>query len=165
MEVVLGMAKSHLDLIGSKGPKLELDFLRLVYAKQRLEAKGDVVHAFLAVMSQEIRQRCEAWEAKYDAAGAVEVLVVELTAEQELALRDEKARNVSGMIAGSQGQPVGDDSAADLGKVIAEDFLDWTIEGRFGPLKRIEREDEMPFKVRWDYCAQGSALDLDNRGR
>ncbi len=154
MEVVLGMAKSHLDLKGGKRHALELDLLRLVYAKQRIEARGDVVHAFLAAMTQDLRERCEAWTAKYEAPGAVEVLVVECTPEQAEALRGEKARNVSGMIAGSQGLPVGDDSEAGLGKVIAEDYLDWYIEKRFGPLTRVERESEMPFGVRWDYCGR-----------
>ncbi len=154
MEIVLGMAKSNLNLNGAKAQKLELDFLRLVYAKQRLEARGEVVHVFLAVMTQDLRERCEAWAAKYEAPGAVEILVVECTPEQAEALRAEKARNVSGMIAGSQGQPVGDDSEAELGKVIAEDFLDWYIEKRFGALNRVEREAEMPFGVRWDYCGR-----------
>lgn len=152
MEIVLGMAKSSLNLLGSKGPKLELDLLRLVRAKERLSARGETVHAVLAVMTQDLRARCEAWAAKYEAPGAVEVLVVECTPEQAEALRSEKARNVSGMIAGSQGQLAGEDSEAGIGRAIAEDFLDWYIEKRFGPLTRIERENEMPFGIRWDYC-------------
>ena len=161
MEIVLGLAKGHLDLKGGKWHALELDLRRLVYAKQRLEARGDVVHAFLAVMTQDLRDRCEAWAANYDARGAVEVLVVECTSEQAQALRDEKARNISGMIAGSQGLPVGlaeparwEDSEAGLEKVIAEDYLDWYIEKRFGSLTRVERESEMPFGIGWDYCGR-----------
>lgn len=61
MKHVLGMAKSHLDLKGAKGPKLELDFLRLVYAVKELRARGDQANGYLLVMEEDIASRVKSW--------------------------------------------------------------------------------------------------------
>lgn len=54
---VFGMAKSSLDLLGAKRQKLELDFLRLVYACQHYQANGCQAFGYLAVTSAAIEQQ------------------------------------------------------------------------------------------------------------
>jgi len=66
---VFGMAKSHLDLKGAKGPKLELDFLRLVYVIKDFRSKGKQATGYMAVLTDQIAQRVNGWAHKYDAKG------------------------------------------------------------------------------------------------
>ena len=48
---ILGMAKSHLDLEGAKGPKLELDFLKIAYALAWLNVIGESGKGYLLVLT------------------------------------------------------------------------------------------------------------------
>ena len=54
MKHILGMAKSHLDLRGAKAPKLELDYLHLIYAVKEIREKGESAQGYLVVMTEEI---------------------------------------------------------------------------------------------------------------
>ena len=69
MKHVLGMAKSALDLRGAKGPKLELDYLRLLYAVKELRKRGDNAQGYLIVLTEPIHERTRQWENKYLAGG------------------------------------------------------------------------------------------------
>jgi len=151
---VLGMAKSHLDLKGAKGPKLELDFLRLVYTVKELRARGDQAKGYLTVMEKGIATRVDSWIEKYQAGDTVVVEVAGLSADEREALKAEKKRNVAGMIAGSLGSTVGNQSNAELGKRAGEDALRRLVISREPGVQEIKDEGVFPLGIRWDFYGQ-----------
>ncbi len=100
---ILGMVKRNLDLKGAKGPKLELDFLRLVYAVKELRRSGNEAKGYLLVMTSPIAQRVAAWQAKYQAGDSVVVEIASLSAEQLGTIQAEVRANIDGMVAGTVG--------------------------------------------------------------
>ena len=51
MKHVLGMVKSQLDLRGAKSQKLELDYLRLIYAVKKIRKQKDNAMGYLAALT------------------------------------------------------------------------------------------------------------------
>ena len=143
------MAKSNLDLKGAKGPKLELDFLRLAYASRQLEGE---VRCYLVVMTEEIAIHVGGWAIKYEAEDLVEVLVAPLSPEQLTALRAEKLRNIQAMVDGVAGK---DASAADasFGRDLGEHYLHQIVAERHPQATQVAATVH-PFGVRWDYCGE-----------
>ena len=64
-KIIIGMTKSFLDLHGSRGRSLELDFLRIVYANV---LHSDKIHkSYLVVMTDEIAKTAnDIWRKKYE---------------------------------------------------------------------------------------------------
>jgi|WetSurSiteA1Bulk_404760.scaffolds.fasta_scaffold46472_1 hypothetical protein len=151
MRHVLGMAKSHLDLKGAKGPKLELDFLRLVYSVMRLRQKGDSALGYLIVMTATIADTVSGWASKYDSAECVIVNVASLSAEQMQRLSAEKQGNVEGMVRGTLGNAVEGKSDAPYGKSLAEEALRECIRQREPDAREVMNKLLFPFGIRWDY--------------
>ena len=83
MRQIIGMAKSNLDLRGAKGPKLELDFLRLVYAVKEAKRENQETKAYLLVMTEKIKNRVNEWAKKYNAEGLVETIVLDLSEDEQ----------------------------------------------------------------------------------
>ena len=148
---ILGMAKSHLDLKGAKGPKLELDFLRLAYVIHRPDSLGETGKGFLFVFTPAIKKRAEFWIQKYGTDDDIEILLAELTEEEKHQLNEEKKRNREGMIAGSQGEAVDGESSADLGKALGEDKLREAIKKRYPDVTEITDVSKFPLGVNWDF--------------
>lgn len=151
MKHILGMAKSHLDLRGAKGPKLELDLLRLVYAVKELRSQGQEAQGYLLVLTEDIEVRAKKWLDKYQAGDTVDILRKDLLAEDLKALEAEKERNIAGMVAGSTGELVGDRSSAGRGKYLGEEALRKQIMSLVPGVKEITKEREFPFGIRWDF--------------
>jgi len=151
---VLGMAKSHFDLKGAKGPKLELDFLRLVYTVKELRARGHGAIGYLLVMEKVIATRIDYWIKKYQAGDTVVIEVAELSSDEQEVLQAEKKSNVAGMIAGSLGRTVGKRSNAELGKQVGEGALRSLVMSREPGVKEIKDESTFPFGIRWDFYGQ-----------
>lgn len=145
------MAKRHLDLRGAKGPKLELDFLRLAVAVARLRQDGDDAKGYLLVMTPTIRKRTEAWVTKYETEDTVEVVSIDLTESELRQLKAEVSANTEGMMLGTQGRPVGNRSNARSGGHLAEDKLRAMIEDREPGMQRVNDPSKFPLKVQWDY--------------
>ena len=154
MTLVLGMAKSNLDLKGAKGPKLELDFLRLAYAKQHLQGDGREVRAFLVVAARKIKDLTDQWAAKYKAMGDVEVVVLECSAEEEAELIAEKKRNTEAMVSGTLGRESNGGSDAAHGKELGERFLRQLVCSKFAGIREISDEKFFPFGIRWDFFGE-----------
>ena len=148
---ILGMAKSHLDLKGAKGPKLELDFLRLVYVIHRLDFIGETGKGFLLVFTQAIKKSAESWIQKYETDYDIEILLAELTEEEKHQLNEEKKRNREGMITGSQGEAVDCESNADFGKALGENKLCEAIKERYPDVTEITDVSKFPLGVSWDF--------------
>lgn len=148
---ILGMSKSHLDLKGAKGPKLELDFLRLVYVVKELRARGDHAKGYLLVMEKDIATRAKSWIEKYQAGDTVAIGIAELSPDDREALETEKKSNITGMIAGSLGSIVGNQSNAVLGKQLGEDALKSLIMSKESEVQEIKDESVFPFDIRWDF--------------
>ena len=157
MKHILGMAKSNLDMKGAKGPKLELDFLRLAYAVKELSSKGDSATGYLLVMTEEIAQRARSWTEKYQSGDAVVIAVANLSPTELVALRTEKENNVAGMVAGSLGNDVGSQSVAEMGRQLGERKLRKTIMDTEHKVQEIEDVNEFPLGIRWDYYGRSGA--------
>ena len=71
---VLGMAKSSLDLRGAKGPKLELDFLRLAYVVRDFRAAGENAVGYLAVLDTRVAATAAGWIEKYRTGNQISIL-------------------------------------------------------------------------------------------
>jgi hypothetical protein len=154
MKHVLGMAKSNLDLKGAKGPKLELDLLRLVYAVKELRQRGDQAKGYLLVMTEDIAKRTESWIQKYQAGDTVVVAVAKLSPDSQEALEIEKKNNVTGMLAGSLGNTVGSRSDAALGKRLGERALRSRIMGDEPEIQEITDKSAFPLGIHWDFYGQ-----------
>lgn len=148
---VIGMTKSSTDLIGAKNPKLELDFLRLVYVVKELRSEGLSAKGCLVVMSSAIAGRVEGWGDKYKAGDAVEVVVASLSTEEMERLYAEKKRNVEGMIDGTQGGEVAGRSDANDGKKIGEEALRKQIQFNEPDIVEMTDKATFPFSIDWDY--------------
>ena len=151
MRHVLGIAKRHLDLKGAKGPKLELDYLRLALAVAEYRLHGDEAQGYLLVMTEAIRKRTEAWAKKYRTSDAVEVTVAVLTHAEREQVEAEVRANRRGMLEGAQGQPVEGRSDASEGALLAERSLRDLIEKREPGVNRLQDRSAFPLRVQWDY--------------
>lgn len=157
MRHILGMAKRFLDLNGAKGPKLELDYLRLTYVVKELRTPGVEAQGYLLVMTPEICRVTSLWKNKYRAAGTVHVLVASPSDSERLLIEREVASNTAGMLAGSSGSESGVRSSAMVGAAIAERYLAEMIGIREPTVSRITRQREFPFGIRWDYYGVAEA--------
>ena len=151
MKHILGMAKSHLDLKGAKAPKLELDYLRLIYAVREMRKQGDSAQGYLVVMTEEILNRVRQWEYKYQGKECVEVLSVSLPSRVRRTLENEKPRNLAGMVAGSTGGKAGGRSNADTGRNTGEAALTEIILRLEPSVQRVRDENRFPLGIRWDF--------------
>jgi hypothetical protein len=151
MKHILGMVKRNLDMNGAKGPKLELDFLRLVYAIKELRRSGSDAKGYLLVMTPPIAQRVAGWQSKYQAGDSVVVLTAQLSQEQFGIIRAEVRANIEGMVAGTVGENVAGRSDATAGGQIGEELLQQLIEIHEQGVHRSLNEREFPFRIRWDY--------------
>jgi len=151
MKHVLGMAKSSLDLKGAKSQKLELDYLRLVYAVKELRKNGDNAHGYLIVLTPQISERVKQWEDKYSGKHCVEVIDASLSTGVKNRLKNEKANNLAGIAAGVTGGEVGGRSRANFGRDTGENVLRQTILELEPKVKLVKDESRFPCRVRWDF--------------
>ena len=148
---ILGMVKSNLDFKGAKGPRLELDYLRLVYAVKEMRKQGDNAQGYLVVMTDEMLNRVSQWEDKYRGRGHVEVISASLAGRIRYKLEHEKATNVAGMIEGLMGDKAASHSNANIGREIGEDALNETILRLEPNVQRVRDENRFPLGIRWDF--------------
>ena len=148
---VLGMAKRFLDLRGAKGPKLELDYLRLLYAVKELRFHGEEAQGYLLVLTSKIESVTLRWQEKYEAGDTVRVLVPELSDPERSLFEREIAANILGMLEGYLGSSSGNQSSAAEGAAIAEAHLEALLKVHEPEAIRIMRPAEFPFHIRWDY--------------
>ena len=151
MKHILGMAKSHLDFKGAKAPKLELDYLRLVYAVKEMRKQGENAHGYFVVMTDEMVSRVYQWENKYQGKGHVEVKSASLAERIRHKLENEKAANLAGMIESLIGGRTAGRSNANIGREIGEDALGEIIHSLEPDVQRVRDENRFPLGIRWDF--------------
>lgn len=151
MRHILGMTKSFLDLKGAKSSKLELDYLRLVYAVKEIRKRGDSAHGYLVVLTPQILDRVNQWEDKYRGNKCVEVINASLPSLIKDSLKQEKASNLAGMVAGVTGGKVGGRSNANFGRETGEDALKRTILMLEPNVEQVKDENKFPCGIRWDF--------------
>ena len=156
MRHILGMAKRHLDLNGAKAPKLELDYLRLVYCVKELRRAGDDAQGYLLVMTDAIARRTVSWENKYSAGDTVTVHVAQLNEQNVNDLQAEIQNNIDGMVAGTIGEDVAGRSDASVGGQLGENQLRDVIAQHEPHAVQCENEREFPFQIRWDYYGRAN---------
>lgn len=149
---VLGMAKSSLDLLGAKRQKLELDYLRLVYACQHYQAQGYHAFGYLAVTSTIIEQQVQKWAAKYLVpVGLVQLVIPTLSDVEHQGLLAEKSRNRLGNLAKADAAVLVKDADGSLGRDLLEAALQSHILEQHPALQEGAVVGANPMGIRWDY--------------
>jgi hypothetical protein len=154
---VLGIAFPHAELDGPRVDELELHFLRLSYAVQRLTQSGVDACGYFVVLRQEIRDRVLRLKADYGAGDNVRVVFAGLLISEmtELAQAADVARTS------------GDEaSAAGVRRAISMNVLRREIASQEPDVVEMSPTEAGPFAVMWDYCgvvsssacASGAAL-------
>ena len=143
------MAKSSLDLRGAKGPKLELDFLRLAYVVRDIRAAGGNAVGYLAVLDSRVAATASTWIEKYQSGDAVIVLMCELGMRDHEMLKGEKSDNARGFLPDAGIRNLERKLAiADLGREFGERALQRAIEERHPGILSCPKP---PFGIQWDY--------------
>ncbi len=145
------MAKGFLDLKGAKAPKLELDYLRLLYVVKEIRKKGEVARGYLLVMDEDIYQRVNKWKDRYKSNDEVEVINQTLTVNEIQLIKSEKIQNIKGMLAGAQGEEVNGKADASIAGSIGENKLKEYIMNKEKGVRQIEDKSEHPFGIQWDF--------------
>jgi hypothetical protein len=147
MKHIIGMAKSYLDLRGSKTRNLELDFLLLALAVNKSRSPNADARGVLMVLDEKVWKRADGWRTKHGVANDVEVVLVKPTAAEVEILRVEKAANARGNAPGSKSE----DASAAKSAAIAEGYLRAEIQKRFPGV--CERQPGLPHLVciSWDF--------------
>jgi hypothetical protein len=149
---VFGMAKSSLDLLGAKRQKLELDFLRLVYACQHYQANGCQAFGYLAVTSAAIEQQVAKWATKYLVPpGLVQLVVPTLSDAEQQSLLAEKGRNRLGNLAKADAAVLLKDADGSFGRDLLEAALESSILKQHTALRGSAAVGGYPMGVQWDY--------------
>jgi hypothetical protein len=151
------MAKSAENGKGSKSRNLELDFLRLIYAVEHYRSSGDQAMGYLLVFNQQLRQTIIGWVRKYDAEGAVEIVVAQLSEEQGRLYLEEKDRNRLGNTTAADRSLAMASYSRDLGEQALRDHIQTVEIG----VTELELSDA-PFEVLWDFF--GSADEIATIG-
>jgi hypothetical protein len=150
---VLGMAKSFLDLKGCKGPKLELDFFKLVYAASVIRSKGEHAYGYLLALNQSVYDRAHAWIAKYQTGDTVMILLATPDPEELALLAAEKIRNALGMLPDAVGAG---DALASVGEELGEGALAKEIRRLHPAVQQVTDRRQFPQGVRWDFYGTGN---------
>ena len=161
---MLGMAKRHLDLRGAKGPKLELDFLRLVVAVRDLRSAGNEAQGYLLVLTNDIGGRVATWVSKYRAGDAVQILRSELSTDRLAQIRREVESNIQGMAAKFLGKDVAGRSDASFGAGLLETELREVIGKREHGVVQVCDPALLPFGIRWDLYGTRAAQSAVSAG-
>lgn len=144
------MAKSSLDLRGAKGPKLELDFLRLAYVVRDLRAAGGNAIGYLAVIDKKVEATALGWVKKYQSGDAVTVLMCELAVCDHDVLLKEKADNAVGFLPDPELRKLERRLAiAESGKKFGEQGLQKAIEERHPGILTCTKL--IHSGINWDY--------------
>lgn len=151
MKYILGMAKSNLDLNGAKRQKMELDFLRIVYAVKELRLEGNVAQGYFLVMTKDLVDTIEQWKEKYKAGDSIIAGFPRLTDKQKRSISIEKSDNVQGMLLGTSGKSVAGRSSANIGKRMGEGALKKMIR-RYEPNVKENYDQKLfPLGLKWDF--------------
>ncbi|MBN8461089.1 MAG: hypothetical protein J0M04_24950 [Verrucomicrobia bacterium] len=143
------MAKSSLDLRGAKGPKLELDFLRLAYVVRDIRTAGGNAVGYLAVLDSKVAETASTWIEKYRSGDAVVVLMCHLGMREHELLMSEKSANAIGFLPAPELRKLERKLAiADLGRELGEQALQKAIEEHHPGIMKCTNP---PFGIQWDY--------------
>ena len=151
MKHILGMAKSHLDFKGAKSPKLELDYLRLVYAITAMRKQGDNAQGYFVVMADEMLSRISKWECNYRGKEYVEVVSASLNGHVSHTLENNKTVNLTRVVVSTIWDKSADRSITNVGRDIGEGILTEIIERLEPNVQRVRDENRFPLGIRWDF--------------
>lgn len=151
--LILGMAKSSLDLRGAKASKLELDFFKLAFAVQKLRSTGSQAQGYLLVLDKRVARAAEEWRVKYQAEHLVEAVLVKLpTSEERALLEAEKARNKAALsVVHDVGGAEKALSVAAFGKKYGESALVESIRQLHPKVTQIKDKRRFPLGIDWDF--------------
>lgn len=147
------MAKSNTNMKGAKLPKLELDYLRLVYVGGMAVAKGFDFTGYLLVVTNEVRDSVNHWKDRYKD-HTRDMVVIEVVSLQEIKkgdneyrmildeLEKEKLKNKIAMYEqGNSG------AVASQGKIILENVLAEYILKKEGQINKSTKYNG----IQWDF--------------
>lgn len=154
---IFGMAKSSLNLSGAKRQKVELDYLRLVYARNKYPHSK----AYMVVTDEKLKKTVLKWagDEKYASHGLVEIMVLPFE-KLTKALTTEKINNVRGMVSAITGEGTAADAVAALGEQICEEYLLELMRDKFPAIEFMHHVGckvdyrTLPLGVNWDFYAE-----------
>ena len=116
-----------------------------------MQKRGDSAQGYLVVLTPQILERVKQWENKYQGDDYVKVIDVSLPSSVKNRLKQEKASNLAGMLAGVTKGEAGGHSSANFGRETGENALRKTILGLEPRVKQVKDENRFPCGIRWDF--------------
>lgn len=145
---VLGMAKSYLDVKGSKPRNLEFDFLHLAFAVAKTNSPEAKAKGILLVLDERVRRRADGWRKKYGITDEIEVVLAKVSQNETEILSEEKIRNARANKPGADAA----DALAAKSQAIAELHLRAEIQRRFPDIRERRPHLSHLVCVNWDFC-------------
>ncbi len=151
MKHILGMVKPHPDFQDARVPKIELDYLRLLYAVSELRHRGENAQGYFLVTADVMLSRLGKLERDYHGKDYAKVLRVSPDYYLGSALRTQKMQILSGFVRDAVLDKGYGQSAASIHRNMREFILAETILGYEPDVRQLTDENRFPFHVPWDY--------------
>jgi len=91
--IILGMAKSAMNLKGAKARGLRLDLLEMIYAVKDIKQSNGDAHGYLCVFNNDIKEQLEIWKYGYKGGSDITIFVPPLTTTEIAQMVKEKSDN------------------------------------------------------------------------
>jgi hypothetical protein len=147
---IFGMSKLYLDFKGAKGPKLELDYLRLLYAVKEMKKQGESAHGYFVVMTDDMVNHANQWEFKYGGVGNVEVISASLAERIRNKLQNTNSLKIAAILP-ENSRINGSHRAPNFGRDIGEGALAEIVTSLEPAVQRVRDENRFPLGIRWDF--------------
>jgi hypothetical protein len=145
------MLKPYADLQNANGPKIELDYLRLVYAVSEIRKWGDNAQGYFVLTDAGMLNRLSQLEHDYRGETYAKVLRVSLDSYLRHAEQTEKTELLSGIVRTAILDTGDRSSAITIRRRMREFVLTETILGLEPDVRPVTDEGRFPFRIRWDY--------------
>ena len=151
MKHILAMVKPYPDLRGLKASKVELDYLRVVYAVGEMRRQGELAQGYFVVIGESIPKNMTVWEQNYRGNSYVELMSTLPATHVRHGLQNDKTADLSGMVLAALLDDTSHVSNSAALRDMEDYILDETIRELEPGVMRIKDEARFPLGIRWDY--------------
>jgi hypothetical protein len=146
------MVRPCLDFEGDGVQKVELDYLRLIYAVSELRKQhGDDAEGYVVAVTNEMLNRFTHLERDYHGKEYAQLLSVSLESYLRQTGRSKKTEVLSGIVRAAVLEKGDGRVAGAIHRAMREFILRETISGLEPDVQQIKDKDKFPFRIRWDY--------------
>ncbi|GEM_PF-2160396 len=150
MKHILAMVKPYPDTRGHQSPRVELDYLRLVYAVGEMRRRGENAQGYFIVIGDQIPRQMTRWEQDYGGKRYVELMSTLPTSYIRHSVLNERATDLSGMVTAAILDTTRLSNSGILRNI--EDYImEETILALEPHVQRIKDRGRFPLDIRWDY--------------